>query len=52
MSETIQARRLKIIKDRKANNLENFQKRQKFWRCLFATQGRITLELSVFKLVF
>ena len=29
-----------------------FQKLQKFWRCLFATQGRITLELGFFQIVF
>ena len=53
ISETIQAKWLKLLKNRKANDLENFFfKMQKFWCCLFATQGRITLELSAFKLGF
>ena len=52
ISKTIQDRQLKFaVKDRGANDLrKNFQKMLKFWHCLFiATQGRITLELRVFK---
>ena len=49
---TIQTGELKfVVKDGEANDLKNiFQKMQKFWICVLATQDRITPELSVFKL--
>ena len=40
---------LKILQKSYNNDLEkSFCLMQKFWRCLFATQGGITLELTVF----
>ena len=38
-----------VLEDKEANDLiKNFKNKQKFWHCLFSTQGRITLELSFF----
>ena len=52
-SKAIEVRRLKYFKDRESQwPRKNCSKMQKFWRRSFATQGRITLELSIFRLVF